>query len=136
MFTAKATRTVNFATLSGHAFALQAGQTYEFPDVVMTDAVMNGCIPVEEPAAPTPEPEKTPIPLDLQPNLVEGEGATARRVAICNAVTEVLARQDKRMLNRKGVPSVVLIRETMGDDSVTVEEVAEAVSDITARFSG
>ena len=96
MFKAKATRDEFIATLSGHAFSVVAGEIYEFPDVIQTEVILAGCIPVEEvkEAAPTLSAED-------------------RQAAIYNACVEILSKKDARHLGPEGYPKIASIKKAV-----------------------
>lgn len=112
MFKAKATRDEFIATLSGYAFPVTAGETYEFPDIIRTEAILAGCIPVEV-EAPTPE-----------------VSATDRADAIYNACVEILSKKEPRHLGQEGFPKPMSIKKMTGFD-VTIEEVVAVCEELT-----
>ena len=69
MFRARATQDAYIPTLHGHCFSVQAGVTYEFPDVVKTDVILAGCIPVADASEVKPEPEVATTPLPSKKSL-------------------------------------------------------------------
>lgn len=112
MFKAKATRNERIATLSGHVFNVIAGQVYEFPDAVQTDAILGGCIPVED--APSKE------------EVVSGAD---REAAIYNAVMEVISKGDARLLGPEGFPKIASIKKMVGFEP-TIEEIVAAANQL------
>lgn len=97
MFKAKATRDERITSLAGHVFSVVAGEIYEFPDVMQTDAVLGGCIPVETASAP-----KAAL------------GAVDRQAAVTQAVLEIVAKDDLRLLNPEGVPKIAAVKKLTG----------------------
>lgn len=112
MFKAKATRNEFIATLSGHAFNVVAGEIYEFPDVVQTEVILAGCIPVEKEA---PAPAAMP--------------AEERHNSIYNAVVEVLAKSDVRLLGPEGFPTVAGVKKITGFVP-TIEEIVAVCEEL------
>ena len=112
MFKAKATRNERIATLSGHVFNVVAGTIYEFPDAVQTDAILGGCIPVED--APSKE---------------EPVNEADREAAIYNAVMEIISKGDARVLGPEGYPKVAAIKKMVGFDP-TIEEIVAAANQL------
>lgn len=111
MFKVKATRTERIVSLSGHCFPVEAGQIYELPDVVMTEAFAAGCIPLELPDAPAAEDAPA--------------SAQARADAVYNAVAEILAKSDGRLLGPEGYPKVAQVKRITGFEP-TIEEIVVA----------
>ena len=112
MFKAKATRNEFIATLSGHAFNVVAGEIYEFPDLVQTEVILAGCIPIESKAE---EPEALTGP--------------ARQDAIYNACVEILSKKDARLLGPEGFPKVTSVKKSTGFEP-TIEEIVAACEEL------
>ena len=112
MFKAKATRDERIASLSGHIFNVVAGETYEFPDEVQTEAILAGCIPVED---------KTPVKEELS--------ADDRDAAVYNAVMEILAKGDARLLSVEGFPKISTVKKMIGFEP-TIDEIVAATKQL------
>jgi hypothetical protein len=112
MFKAKATRDAFIATLSGHAFPVVAGEIYEFPDVVQTEVILAGCIPVEESAPKAPE-----------------LSAQDRHDAIYNACVELLSKKDIRQLGPEGFPKISNVKKLTGFEP-TIEEIVAVCEEL------
>lgn len=112
MFKAKATRDAFIATLSGHAFPVVAGEIYEFPDVVQTEVILAGCIPVEEvkEAAPVVSEED-------------------RHAAVYNACVEILSKKDARPLGPEGFPKAATVKKLTGFEP-TIEEIVAVCEEL------
>ncbi len=113
MFKAKATRNEFIATLSGHAFNVVAGEIYEFPDVVQTEVILAGCIPVEDGSAPTAS------------KLSEQE----RHDAVYNACVEILSKKDARHLAPEGFPKVASVEKLAGFKP-TIDEIVAVCEEL------
>jgi len=112
MFKAKATRDEFIATLSGYAFPVTAGEIYEFPDIIKTEAILAGCIPVEVDA---------PLPAISE---------TERADAIFNACAEILSKKEPRHIAPEGFPKVASVKKLTGFD-VTIEEIVAVCEELT-----
>lgn len=112
MFKAKATRDERIASLSGHICFVVAGETYEFPDEMQTDAILGGCIPVED---------KTPVKEELN--------AADRDAAVYNAVMEILAKGDARLLSVEGFPKISSVKKMVGFEP-TIDEIVAAANQL------
>lgn len=111
MFKAKATRNERITSLAGYVFNVEAGLTYEFPDVMQTEAVLGGCIPVES--------------NDPEPELSAGD----RAAAVYNAVVEIISKQDARFIGPEGFPKVAAVRKLTSFDP-TIEEIVAACNEL------
>lgn len=112
MFKAKATRDEFIATLSGYAFPVTAGEIYEFPDIIRTEAILAGCIPVEV---------ESSVPVMSE---------TDRADAIFNACAEILAKKEPRHIAPEGFPKVGSLKKMIGFEP-TIEEVVAACKELT-----
>lgn len=112
MFKAKATRNEFIATLSGHAFPVVAGEIYEFPDVVQTEVILAGCIPIEEAA-------ETPAALSNED----------RQASVYNACVEILSKKDARLLGPEGYPKVASVKKLTGFEP-TIEEIVAVCEEL------
>jgi hypothetical protein len=111
MFKAKATRDERITSLAGFVYLVQAGETYEFPDEMQTEAVMAGCIPVES------KPVKEELTED------------ARDAAVYNAVMEVISKGDARLLGPEGYPKISTIKKMVGFEP-TIDEIVAAANQL------
>jgi hypothetical protein len=112
MFKAKATRDERITSLAGFVYLVQAGETYEFPDVMQTEVVMAGCIPVE-----SDKPAKVEV------------SEEDRSAAVYNAVVEVISKGDARLLGPEGYPKVSTIKKMVSFEP-TIDEIVAAADQL------
>jgi hypothetical protein len=112
---------IRIASLTGHIVVIQPEGTL-VPDALVEEAQYRGCVVIDTPVSPpTAEPEvprKVPIPRE-------------RSAAIVQATRELMRKNNEADFKHDGTPRVGALREHMGDDTITLRDVAYALATVS-----
>ena len=108
----RATRNELLASVMGIYMPLEAGKEYELSGIPLTEAFALGCIPVED---------KAPVKEELS--------ADDRDAAVYNAVMEILAKGDARLLSVEGFPKISTVKKMIGFEP-TIDEIVAATNQL------
>ena len=122
-FFARATRSASILTLTGHAFEVVEGKTYQFPDVVRDDVILAGGVLVD-PSEYVPEPPALSADAPDAP-AVDPAAEALRAEQIYQAVSEVIAKGDARNLLPEGYPKAAALKKLLGFEP-TIDEIVAA----------
>lgn len=122
----KATRDAVVPTLYGYSYSFRAGEVQEVHELALTDAIMAGCIPVEEAPA-----EDAP---DLSPpdDMVPGMSAEDRLAAVSAVVAEILSKSETAAMGPEGYPKLATVKRRVKGFAPTLDEVIAATDALRA----